>query len=130
MFLRRSWIMIGLFLVLALPALAEEHVKASGSADYERRMDYYFELDQEKDLKLTLSCIENGSRQGNFRVYFYERSPRGGWRQLDEFRLLFRDTQQEITGNISLPAGDYKITLTARWMDYSFLLEDAPEEQE
>jgi hypothetical protein len=112
-------------LLLPLPSLAEVHVRDSGSASHEVRNDHVFRLAEGGEVEVTLSCSRNARGAGHLRVYFYERSPQGGWRQIRELRMAFRDNQPEITGKFTLPAGEYAVTVSARRMDYSFVLADA-----
>jgi hypothetical protein len=112
-------------LLLAAPSMAATHVRASGSASSEEREDYNFRLAQNTEVEVTVSCSRNARGAGHLRVYFYERSPQGGWRQIRELRMAFRDNQPEITGKFTLPAGEYAVTVSARRMDYSFVLADA-----
>lgn len=122
-----GWLFVAL---IAFPASAEELVEESGSASRERRMERFIDLGERTELTLTLSCSSNAARQGLYRVYFYERSPSGRWSQINELRIQFTADQEETSGTFYLPRGDYKIVITARFMDYSFLLEDDREPED
>jgi len=116
--------LILLALFVAFPASAEELIEESGSTKRERRVERFFDVGPDTELTLTLSCTSNAARQGLYRIYFYKRSPSGRWSQINELRLQFTANQQEVSDSFRLPAGDYRVIITTRYMDYLFRLED------
>ncbi|MEM9414026.1 MAG: hypothetical protein AAGA29_00935 [Planctomycetota bacterium] len=113
--------------LFVFPVSAEELIEESGSTSRERRVERFFEVGPDTELTLTLSCESNAARQGLYRIYFYKRSPSGRWSQINELRLQFTTNQAEVSDSFRLPAGDYRVVITTRYMDYLFRLEDDQE---
>jgi len=116
--------LILLALFVAFPASAEELIEESGSTKRERRVERFFDVGPDTELALTLGCTSNAAGQGLYRIYFYKRAPSGRWSQINELRLQFTANQQEVSDSFRLPAGDYRVIITTRYMDYLFRLED------
>lgn len=108
-------------------AQAVTHVNESGSADREQRMDRSFRVGGQTELKLTIGCQSNSNGRGHLRVYFYQRSPQGGWDQITDLRILLTANQDRTSDTFTLPPGQYMMTISARRMDYLVLLEDNEE---
>lgn len=125
---RTSLLLVFMFACLVgVPALGKTHAEFNGRALQEKRMDKVFNLngDGNQKLKVTLSCSETGSGSGRMRVYFHQRSPQGGWDQIDHLRVMIQGDQAEKSDTFVLPPGEYKVTVTASKLKYSFKLEDA-----
>ena len=120
-----------LFVIFALlgagPAFAETYIDESGSVDKEKRISKNFRLDAsgKTKLKVTVGCSDNSSGKGTMRVTFYQRSPQGGWNQIDKLRMTLRN-QKKTSKTFSLPSGEYKVQITVQRVRYLFKLEDAP----
>jgi len=123
----RTLIVLIFTAVISLPSLAETYVQQGGSADTEVRRDHRINLAQETNLQMTLSC-QLGGNNSHLRVYVYFLNHAGRWQQINDLQVIRRGNTPETKGTFKLPAGQYTVTVSARQMQYSVLIEDAPAE--
>lgn len=116
-----------LFCLVAAGVQAATHIDESGDVNHEKKTTKKFTLGGEgkQELRLTLSADSNKSGSGTMRVYFYKRSPQGGWDQIDHLRIQINGSQKETSDTFKLPPGEYMCQIKARRVKYSFKLEDA-----
>ena len=114
---------VGLF---TASAQAETHADWSGDVYHEKKHVTTFQVEGEgkQKLRLTVSTNNNKSGSGKMRVYFYKRSPQGGWDQIDELRLHIDKNVDNSSDTFHLPAGEYMVQVKVRRMKYSFKLAD------
>lgn len=110
----------------AVPTVAGTYVDLGGDVGTEQRIEREFSVRGDGKLKLTVACREEQS--GHLRVYFYQRSPAGGWSEIDRLRIIIRESTDPTSGEFELPAGTYMMVVSIRRMNYSVKLEDAGEE--
>lgn len=87
--------------------------------------DFKITGDGKQKLKLTMACHANKSGGGSYRVYFYRRSPQGGWDQIEQLRVIRHGNLKKTSGHFYLPPGDYKLQVKVRRVKYEFKLEDS-----
>lgn len=121
----RTLLALILMALFALPSQATTYVQQAGTADTEVRRDHRFNLAQETDLQMTLSC-QLGGNNGHLRVYVYFLNPAGRWQQIHDLQVIRRANTPQTSASFKLPAGQYTVTISARQMQYSVLIEDAP----
>ena len=116
-----------LFCLSATAAQAATYVDESGDIHHEKKTTKKFTLGGEgkQELRLTLSADSNKSGSGTMRVYFYKRSPQGGWDQIDHLRIQINGSQKQTSDTFKLPPGEYMCQIKARRVKYTFKLEDA-----
>lgn len=115
--------------LLAPAALGKTHAEFKGSTKVDKRLYAEFKLGEGKNkLKVTVGCEENSPGTGRMRVYFYKRSPQGGWRQLNDLRILLQRSHKTKSTTFTLPEGEYKVYVNVNKVDYEFKLEDAAED--
>ena len=122
-----------LTLLFAVPTQGKVLVEEYGEANYEEQLERDFTVTgaDKEPMKLTIACKANAAGGPRFRFYFYEKSPQGGWRQIKELQLSSQKNIKKKSIEFPLPAGDYKVMIKIRRMDYAFKLEhDVPGEEE
>lgn len=112
-------------LLLAPAVMGETYAEFNGSTKVDKRLYKEFDLKDKTKLKVTVGCEENSPGTGRMRVYFYKRSPQGGWRQLNDLRILLQRSHKPKSKTFSLPEGEYKVYVNVNKVDYQFKLEDA-----
>lgn len=103
--------------------MAETHVSAEGEAVVEKRFDKEFRLAGEQKVKLSVAFEEYNN--GHLRVYIYKRSKQGGWSELDDYRVIIKETTELKSGEFTLPKGSYKVVVSSRRGYYTVKLEDS-----
>jgi hypothetical protein len=109
--------MLALLLCLVpVGALAKTYVEKSGDPYHQEKTTKKFTLkgDGKQKLRITLGCESNKSGTGTMRVYFYQRSPQGGWDQIDGLRIHINGSQDETSDTFSLPAGEVQLQARGR----------------
>lgn len=113
--------------VLANSLYAKTHVEASGDVYHEQKIVRKFNIGGEgkQKLRLTMGCVSNKAGSGTMRVYFYRRSPQGGWDQMEQLRVQINGSRKETSDTFFLPPGEYQCQIKVRRVKYTFKLEDA-----
>ncbi len=108
-------------------ALAKVYIDKEGKADREDKSEHRFEVKEDlQEFKLTVKA--DLERAGHLRVYFYEPSPKGGWAEIQEMRVILRDNTDKAT-TFKLPKNRYKVKISVRRVAYTVKLEDAVDEE-
>jgi len=124
----KQLLLISFLLILMSPAvIAGTYAEYKGDVYHQEThvKDFKITGDGKQKLKLTMACDANKSGGGSYRVYFYKRSPQGGWDQIEELRQIRHKDLKKTSDYFYLPPGDYKLQVKVRRMKYEFKLEDA-----
>ena len=111
--------LIAVILLTLAPQAAFALVNTHRDVNREQRNYHTFRLRERTEINMTARCEARGNAP-QFRVWIEVRTPQGTWGRSEQLLHTTRASSGERT--ITLPEGDYRITITARRMEYWFTM--------
>ena len=108
-------LLIAVMLLTLCPSGAHALVTDHADVNRERRVYREFRLRAETRIDVSARCETRGNAP-QFRVMIQRRTPQGTWGRTET--LVHTNSAQEGSTTITLPEGNYRVTITARRMEY------------